>query len=40
MPQSNEKLVLDAIPQPVISVAADGFIHYANFAAQEFLAQA
>ena len=33
---SNEKLVLDAIPQPVISVAADGFIHYANFAAQEF----
>ena len=33
---SHEKLVLDAIPLPVLSVGKNGRISYANFAAQEF----
>ena len=32
----NEKAVLDALPQPVLCVAPNRHISYANFAAQEF----
>lgn len=36
MDRLNEKLVLDALPQPVLSIGSNRHIHYANFAAQEF----
>ena len=32
----NEKLLLDALPQPVISIGSNRHVTYANFAAQEF----
>ncbi len=33
---SDEKRVLDALPQPVLAVGTDRYVSYANFAAQEF----
>lgn len=32
----DEKLLLDALPQPVLAVGTNRFVSYANFAAQEF----
>ena len=32
----NEQIILDALPQPVLAIAPDWSISYANFAAQEF----
>ena len=32
----NEKLLLDALPQPVISIGSNRHVTYVNFAAQEF----
>ena len=34
----NEKLLLDALPQPVISIGSNRHVNYANFAAQNFSA--
>tara|TARA_B110000971_G_C19989634_1_gene491294 strand:- start:318 stop:1478 length:1161 start_codon:yes stop_codon:yes gene_type:complete len=33
---SDEKRILDALPQPVLAIGANRFVTYANFAAQEF----
>ena len=36
MSAPNEKLLLDTLPQPVISIGSNRHVTYANFAAQEF----
>ena len=33
---SDEKILLDALPQPVLAIGSNRFVNYANFAAQEF----
>lgn len=36
MTSPNEKILLDTLPQPVVSIGANRHVTYANFAAQEF----
>lgn len=36
MSAADEKLMLDALPQPVLAIGSNRFVSYANFAAQEF----
>jgi len=33
---SDEKILLDALPQPVLAIGSNRYVSYANFAAQEF----